>query len=150
MNKSIVIEIKKIDNLILRTLINYSKKITDIQLSPVQIAIIKYLNQNKDNNVNQKDLEEFIQNRKSTISCILDNMQKNNIIERVNSKSDGRSKYIKLTQKGFDLAKKFSDQQIYFDNMISKNISEDDLETFFKVTNQIKNNLKGEEDDKTI
>ena len=64
MTKSIMIEIKKIDNLILRKLINYSKQITNIPLSPTQIAIIKYLSEHENDNINQKDIEDFIQNRK--------------------------------------------------------------------------------------
>ena len=148
MDKSLIIEIKKIDNLILRKLLSYSKEISNVPLSPVQIAIIKYLNDNKNNHIYQKDIEQFIQNRKSTISSILDTMQKNNIIERINSKEDLRSKEIKLTEKGINISNKIEEHKELFDKTISNNINENDLNIFYKVMNQIENNLKGEDNDK--
>lgn len=145
MNKSIAIEIKKIDNLILRKLITFSKEFTDIQLSPVQIVILKYLNDNKDKIIHQKDIEDFIQNRKSTISTILDTMQKNNLIIKINSKSDARSKEIVLTNDAIVLCNKIKEHDNYFQNLLSRNIDNEDLNVFYKVLNQIKLNLKGEE-----
>ena len=64
--KSISIEIKKIDSLIVRKIISYNKN-SNYQLTPVQIVIIKYLVKNKNNIVYQKDIEKKLGLRKSTI-----------------------------------------------------------------------------------
>ena len=141
--KSISIEIKKIDSLIVRKIISYNKN-SNYQLTPVQIVIIKYLVKNKNNIVYQKDIEKKLGLRKSTISGILNTMIKNGIITRTESTTDLRSKEIRLSDKGLELDKKIKKKAIEFENLLQNNIDPKDLEIFYKVTNQIQKNLKGE------
>ena len=141
--KSISIEIKKIDSLIVRKIISYNKN-SNYQLTPVQIVIIKYLVNNKNNIVYQKDIEKKLGLRKSTISGILSTMIKNGIITRTESTTDLRSKEIRLSDKGLELDKKIKKKAIEVENLLQNNIDPKDLEIFYKVTNQIQNNLKGE------
>lgn len=141
--KSISIEIKKIDSLIVRKIISYNKN-SNYQLTPVQIVIIKYLVKNKNNIVYQKDIEKKLGLRKSTISGILSTMIKNGIITRTESTTDLRSKEIRLSDKGLELDKKIKKKAIEFENLLQNNIDPNDLEIFYKVTNQIQKNLKGE------
>ena len=141
--KSISIENKKIDSLIERKIISYNKN-SNYQLTPVQIVIIKYLVKNKNNIVYQKDIEKKLGLRKSTISGILSTMIKNGIITRTESTTDLRSKEIRLSDKGLELDKKIKKKAIEFENLLQNNIDPKDLEIFYKVTNQIQKNLKGE------
>ncbi len=141
--KSISIEIKKIDSLIVRKIISYNKN-SNYQLTPVQIVIIKYLVKNKNNIVYQKDIEKKLGLRKSTISGILSTMIKNGIITRTESPTDLRSKEIRLSDKGLELDKKMKKKAIEFENLLQNNIDPKDLEIFYKVTNQIQKNLEGE------
>ena len=141
--KSISIEIKKIYSLIVRKIISYNKN-SNYQLTPVQIVIIKYLVKNKNNIVYQKDIEKKLGLRKSTISGILSTMIKNGIITRTESTTDLRSKEIRLSDKGLELDKKIKKKAIEFENLLQNNIDPKDLEIFYKVTNQIQKNLKGE------
>ena len=141
--KSISIEIKKIDSLIVRKIISYNKN-SNYQLTPVQIVVIKYLVNNKNNIVYQKDIEKKLGLRKSTISGILSTMIKNGIITRTESTTDLRSKEIRLSDKGLELDKKIKKKAIEFENLLQNNIDPKDLEIFYKVTNQIQKNLEGE------
>lgn len=141
--KSISIEIKKIDSLIVRKIISYNKN-SNYQLTPVQIVIIKYLVKNKNSIVYQKDIEKKLGLRKSTISGILSTMIKNGIITRTESTTDLRSKEIRLSDKGLELDKKMKKKAIEFENLLQNNIDPKDLEIFYKVTNQIQKNLEGE------
>ncbi len=142
--KSISLEIKKIDSLIVRKIISYNKN-SIYQLSPAQIVIIKYLIKNKNNIVYQKDIEKKLGLRKSTVSGILSTMIKNDIITRTEAASDLRSKEIKLTEKGLKLDKIMKKKALEFENLLQNNIEPKDLEIFYKVTNQIQKNLEGEE-----
>ena len=56
-DKSIGLEIKKIDSLIVRKIMAYNKD-SLCQLTPVQIVVIKYLIKNKNSIVYQKDIEK--------------------------------------------------------------------------------------------
>ena len=144
MNKSIGLEIKKVNNLIIRYLIEKTKEITDIPLTPVQIMIIRFLNNSANKNIYQKDIEDFVQMRKSTISGVLDTMEKNNIISRINSKNDLRSKRIILTDFGKELSIKLKIQKEEFDNLLKNNINDEELNIFYNVIDKIIFNLKGE------
>lgn len=68
-------------------------------------------------------------------------MEKNNLIKRINSEKDARSKQIILTNYSIELAKKMIKQKDNFEKAIQNSITSEELETFFKVTNKIKNNI---------
>lgn len=144
--QSIGSEIKKIDNLIIRKIMSYSKN-NSYMLSPSQMMIIRFLYKNLDKAVYQKDLEKDLPFRKSTISGIIQTMVKNNIISTESSKNDLRSKKIILTPYGKKINKEIEENIIKFDKVLKNNIKEEDLRIFFKVTKQIQDNLKGENDD---
>lgn len=144
--QSIGSEIKKIDNLIIRKIMSYSKN-NSYMLSPSQMMITRFLYKNSDKVVYQKDLEWALPFRKSTISGIIQTMMKNNIISTESSKDDLRSKRIILTPYGKKINKEIEKNIIEFEKVLKNNIKEDDLRVFFKVTKQIQNNLKGENDD---
>ena len=141
-DKSISLEIKKIDSLIVRRIIQDTKK-SKYRLTPVQIFIIKYLSKNKNKTIYQKDIEKKIGLRKSTISGIIKTMQKNNIIMSIDSKDDLRSKEIVLTKDGLKLEKLMRKKEKDFEKLLERDIDKNDLEIFFKVTEQIQNNLGG-------
>ena len=142
-DKSISLEIKKIDSLIVRKIMAYNKDAI-YHLTPVQIVVIKYLIKNKDSVVYQKDIEKKLGLRKSTVSGILGTMIKNGIITRTDSTNDLRSKEIRLTETGYKLDKLMRKKAFEFEKLLQSNINKEDLEVFYKVTKQIQENLEGE------
>lgn len=142
-DKSIGLEIKKIDSLIVRKIMACNKD-SLCQLTPVQIVVIKYLIKNKNSIVYQKDIEKKLGLRKSTVSGILGTMIKNGIIIRTDSSNDLRSKEIRLTETGYKLDKTMKKRTIEFEKILQNNISNEELEIFYKVTKQIQRNLEGE------
>lgn len=142
--KSIGIEIKNIDNMIIRKIFAESKHHNNICLSPVQIGIIKYMIKHKNEKIYQKDIEKELYLRRSTVSGILQTMEKNELIKRIDSNKDARSKEIIVTDKTINMANKMKNKFLEFEQLLCENIKEEDLEIFFKVTNQIKENLTKE------
>ena len=142
-DKSISLEIKKIDSLIVRKIMAYNKDAI-YHLTPVQIVVIKYLIKNKDSVVYQKDIEKKLGLRKSTVSGILGTMIKNGIITRTDSTNDLRSKEIRLTETGYKLDKVMRKKAFEFEKLLQSNINKEDLEVFYKVTKQKQENLEGE------
>ena len=91
--------------------------------------------------VYQKDLEELFNMRRSTISGILKNMEKNNLIERIDSPKDARIKQIILTESSKKIGNTIKKQRDIYEKKLKQNISNDDLEIFYKVIDQIKENI---------
>ena len=68
-------------------------------LTPTQFKVIKYLLNNQEAEVRQRDIEKAYSMTNPTVTGILQNLEKNNWIERIENPNDARSKVIKLTKK---------------------------------------------------
>jgi DNA-binding MarR family transcriptional regulator len=141
-NRSIGFEIKNLNNLITRKIIKEYKINDNCSISHVQMKVIHYLIKNKNNSIYQSDIEKMLEVRRSTVSGILDTMEKNNLIKRVDSKIDGRKKQIILTNKILEFSHDLEKQVISFDKLLIKDIEKEDLNTFFKVVDQMKKNIE--------
>lgn len=56
--------------------------------------------------VTQRDIAEFLDRDKNTVSEVMRSLEKRGYITRTVSESDLRAKYIRLTDKGYDLLEK--------------------------------------------
>ena len=73
----------------------------------------------------------------TSLSRILKSMESKGAISREKNPDDGRSVIIKLTDYGLEM-RKFSKSHVYqFNNVIREYITEQELESFFKVTSTI-------------
>lgn len=141
-SKNIMFEIKTLDNMIKRKIITDTKQNNiPFSLSPVQIKILHYLYLHPKDIIHQKDIEKIIESRRSTTSGILNTMEKHNLIKRINSQADARSKQIILTNYSINISQKMLKQKENFETTIKKSITQEELEIFFKVTDKIKNNI---------
>ncbi len=141
--KHIIYQIKSLNQSIVRYA--FSEKNIDKKNipTPTQMQIMHYIKFH-DGKVYQKDLEKALNIRRATISEVLKTMEKNNLISRLQDKTDTRVKVIKLNKKAhqmFDEMKQVLDKT---ENVLKESIKEQDLETFLLVLNQMKINLKKE------
>lgn len=112
--------------------------------TPAQMQILHFIISKKGQKVYQKDIALALNLRRATLSEILSTMEKNNLIHRFQDKTDTRKKEIiisKEAQKNFQIVKKALNQA---EKTITKNISEEHINLFFQITNQMKENLKNE------
>lgn len=141
MEKRIGREIKNVHILTTQYIMQNIKSNEQNILSPVQIDIMEYLAEATEE-VYQKELEKEFRLRKSTISGILQTMEKNGMIRKFESKGDFRSKRIELTKKGKDIFNNTINKIMNMENLLEKDIKKKELKTFFKVVDQIKRNLE--------
>ena len=71
-----------------------------------QLRVIAYLSRHCDSIVHQKDLEEHFAIRRSSVTGLLQNMEKSGLLERRGSDTDARVKIVTLTEKGKTLDEK--------------------------------------------
>ena len=141
-NKNIIFEIKVLDNMINRKIINRTKKANiPYGLSPVQLKILHYLFLHTKDTVYQRDIEKIIESRRSTTSGILHTMENNNLIKKIDCTTDARTKQIVLTEYSAELSKKIIKDKNNFETLIKDGLTKEELELFFKVTDKIKNNI---------
>ena len=115
----------------------------DIQVTKEQWIVLKILHeQNK--SICQNELA-FITNRnKTTLTRLINVMEKNQLVKRLTSKKDARKKLILITTKGEKLFLKMKPIMFQIMNIFQKGISNQEMETFIKITNQIQKNIKNQ------
>ena len=138
-------EIKSFENEFRRKIIIKDKRFIVSNYSQVQV--IKYLIDNINKDISQKELENVLGIRKSTMSGILDTMEKRNIIKRVSSDIDRRSKIIKLSDDNIRHHKEVVKKMKSINNIITKDIPSDKLDIFFEVLDMMRDNLNRGDDE---
>ncbi|CDA52680.1 marR family transcriptional regulator [Clostridium sp. CAG:533] len=141
-DKNIFNSIKELEKGIVRKIMSetshdemYSKP------SIAQMQIIKYILKHDGKTIYQRDLEEVFNLRRATISGILKTMEKNNVIIRVCDPNDARGKIVILSD---DAKKFFKEKETLFkklETVLKKDISKEELETFYKVILKMRDNI---------
>ncbi|MBQ9900060.1 MAG: MarR family transcriptional regulator [Acholeplasmatales bacterium] len=110
-------------------------------LSGTNCFIIVYIYNSK-TDVYQKDIEKEFGITRSTASNIISLMEKKNIIIREKVDNDARLKKLVLTDLAKELAKDVINDLNQFEKQLTNNISEEELDIFFKVLDCMENNLE--------
>ena len=141
MNRNkVLFEIKSLEKILVRYMFN-DFNINSIP-SPTQMQIMNYMFENNLDYVYQKDLENVLNLRRATVSGVLQTMEKNGLLKRVIDSDDTRVKKVILNP---ETKKKFAQRKeklLILENLITKNISNSELETFYIVIDKMKNNIK--------
>lgn len=106
--------------------------------------IIGFIYENRDRNVFQRDIEKEFNLRGSTVTNMLNLMEKNGLIVRQSVDGDKRLKKIVLTGKAMEIQQLIISDFERLEKTISKGIDEKDLDVFFSVLSKINSNIKEE------
>lgn len=103
--------------------------------------VMRYLYENRDKVICQKDIEHTFEIRRSTVTNIIQLMEKNGYVERRPVPGDARLKCVKLTQKG-------EENHLQMERLIDLlekeqmiDITEEELDGLYQVMNKLKKNL---------
>lgn len=141
MRRIVGYEVKTLENLITRKILLTAKEAGYSALTTVQIRIMRYLFLNKDKEIYQKDIEKNFVVRRSTASGIIDTMEKNGMLQRIDSDLDLRSKRIILTDKYINKMDLLENLINKFQDELLSGVSDSELNTFFSVIDKMKANL---------
>ena len=132
--------IHKVDNQIKREIDQIACK---HGLTGIQSFFLKCIYDNAENgDVFQKDLEKEFDLKRSSVSLLLNNMEKSDLIQRVPVAEDARLKKIILTEKAMILNENISIAINSVENKLSENITLEEINVFYRVLDKIRNNLE--------
>lgn len=141
-------EIKSLNIAIVKKLFLMNKECLNKEHpSPLQMQIIAFLEQNKEKEIYQKDLEKQLAISKAAISGVIKTMEKKGIVERIHSSSDARKNKIVLSQESLEIYQATLRQMQKVNEELISGISKKELEEFTKILNKMKKNLLKEESD---
>ena len=124
--------IHQIDRLMFR---NLSSRVRAEGLDEVTLMhgwVMRYLYENRDRVICQKDIEHTFDIRRSTVTNIIQLMEKKGYVERRSVPGDARLKCVSLTAKG-------EENHLQMEHLID--ITEEELDSLYRIMTKIKKNL---------
>ena len=140
MNKvSVMYDLKRVNGKINKALTNGLKNY-NLDVTPVQSRIIMFTYEKSE--VTATDiLDKFNSINKSTLSEILNNLEKNGYINRSGSLNDSRKKLIVLTDKARDVVKVLEKNFDDVAHRVLDTISKEDYEAFSEILKKMERNI---------
>lgn len=136
-------EIQKIANLFRRLA---DENLNQEGITVSQLRVLIYISRkDKEGKVYQRDLEEYLDIRRSSVTGLLQNMEKNGILLRTPCESDARSKEIVLTEKGRVLDERLKEYITNLEEEILKGFSQEEKELLKNLLLRLGENLENAE-----
>ena len=126
------LQVKKRANVILKE--------TDCDLTFEQLMVLFILNGNEGQNISQ--IAERADRERTTISRMIDGLEKRNLVVRIPDKIDGRQKILYLTKLGKNRIDQLAPQQEAFHNIIYHNVRPAELNAALGILKRIADNLE--------
>ena len=104
--------------------------------------IVKYLANNKDKDIFQKDLELEFDLKRSSVSLMLNNMEKHDLIKRVPVAGDARLKKLVLTEKAVEISRKISSAIDSVEGKLLENMEQDEINSLLNMLGKIRSNIE--------
>ncbi len=109
-----------------------------------QVKILRFLTENYENtSAYQKTIELQFGIRRSSVTNILQNMEKNDLIHRINDESDARIKRVELTVKGEELSKSMKNYIQGLEAVIVRDMTQEEKEIFKRLLLKGIQNVEG-------
>jgi len=107
-------------------------------ITGVQSRILGFISHNSEKrDIFQKDIEEELDIRRSSVTSVLQLMEKNGYIKRVSVCIDARLKKIILTEKGLEIQKNVYDFILKFEKSLRDELSNDEMKTLVSLIDRL-------------
>ncbi len=140
--KAIGPEIHMLNHMITKVLTYHVRASGIDEITLMHGWILRYLYENREQAIFQKDIEKTFSIGRSTVTNIIQILEKKGYVKREFVEHDARLKKVMLTEKGKKNHESIEVLVSRLDAMLEDGISEEELLLFFKVTDMIKENLR--------
>lgn len=129
---------KRINILAKRIHRKIDKEASKYGLTGVQARILGFVYHRADKrDIFQRDIEEELDIRRSSVTSVLQLMEKNGYIQRVSVSKDARLKKIILTEKGSEIQKNVYDFILKIEKSLRDELSEDELNILISLIDRL-------------
>ena len=145
MNKSASCELRRLTNHVRRKLMTFDGDTNNKRQASSHYYIINYIASKEDEPVFQRDIDKRFSLRRPTTTEILKLMEKNGLVTKKPVPSDKRLKKVVLTEEAKEIGARFEGFLQTMEAEMTEGISEEDMETFFKVIETMRENFEKED-----
>ena len=135
-------QIRRVDNLIFRRISQFARANGVEQATPMHGWIIGYLYRHPDQPVYQRDIEREFSITRSTVTNILQLMERKGYIRRQNVPQDARLKQLVLTEEGIRFHEKTMLSFHQTDDYVASLLTEDENAELLRLLNKLRDALK--------
>jgi len=139
--------LKQIGNLIKKQV---NQDFEELGLTFSQSGILMYILLNKNNKINQRDIENEFDLSNPTINGILNRLENKGLVKRIINDTDKRVKHIIPLKKAENFIELVKQKKETLENNITKNINEEELKTFNIVLEKMLKNIKENTNERNI
>ncbi|MBQ4065032.1 MAG: MarR family transcriptional regulator [Clostridia bacterium] len=139
--KPIGIAVRCLNNRIGRAISSAAAREFGDSATAVHGWVIRYLYEHRDRNVYQRDLETRFSVRRSTMTSILQLMEKNGLISREPDEKDGRLKKLILTPLALEIEGRMHAEIDRLEAKMCEGLTQDELDAFIATAEKIGRNL---------
>lgn len=141
MTKDIGFEIRSISNQLKRH-INSLPAFQQYDLRGGRGYVLGFLYANRDTEIYQKDIEDEMALRKSSVTSLLNNLEKSGLITRGHNDGDARKKRVTLTKKGFEVHDEIAREIDRVEAILGEGFNEEEKTKFYAYLDRIKENMQ--------
>ena len=139
--KPIGIAVRCLNNRIGRAISSAAAREFGDSATAVHGWVIRYLYEHRDRNIYQRDLETRFSVRRSTMTSILQLMEKNGLIAREPDEKDGRLKKLILTPLAVEIQEAIRTEIDRIESRICQGLTEEEITAFLATADKISRNL---------
>ena len=136
------LHINKLSRIISRKVDAAVLNVIDDNITVSQAYVIDFINDNKDKDIFQKDLELEFDLKRSSVSLMLNNMEKHDLIKRVPVAGDARLKKLVLTEKAVEISRKISSAIDSVEGKLLENMEQDEINSLLNMLGKIRSNIE--------
>ena len=135
-------QIRRVDNLIFRRINQFARANGVEQATPMHGWIIEYLYRHRDEPVFQRDIEREFSITRSTVTNILQLMERKGYIRRLSVPQDARLKQLVLTEEGIRFHEKTMLSLHQTDDYVAGLLTEEENAELLRLLNKLREALK--------
>ena len=135
-------QLRRVNNLIFRKINQFSRANGVEQGTPMHGWIVEYLYAHRDAPVFQRDIERDFSITRSTVTNILQLMERKGYIERQSVPQDARLKMLVLTEKGREFHEKTMLSLRQTDEFVAGLLTEEESAELLRLLNKLKEGLQ--------
>ncbi len=107
----------------------------------IQWIALYFLNE-ENKFISQKELASLMNIKDSSVARLVDRMERDGLIKRVENPKDKRVKFLELTNNGRNKIEALLPEGKYFSDLLLEGITNEELLTFYKVLDKMSINIK--------
>lgn len=120
---------------------NYNERLKTIGVTASQAAVLNYLFNSSEEEVNQRDIEHNLNLRNPTVTGLLKRLDEKGYVLCVPNASDKRRKNVYLTEKAYDIQKKLEADRKKIDRQLTLGMSKKEIALLHRTLNKVLENI---------